>query len=87
MANLFCTYLAQFLPALGSRKGELLVLAFLLGHLALLNYIGVKTGKNVSNFFTGVKVGFLLFFVIAGLLVLLVAAGNSCTTCGARYFG
>ena len=72
VADLFCTYLAQFLPALGGRKGELLVLAFLLGHLALLNYIGVKAGKNVSNFFTGVKVSFLLFFVIAGLLVLLL---------------
>jgi APA family basic amino acid/polyamine antiporter len=69
-ANLFCTYLAQFLPALGSRKGELLVLAVLIGQLAFFNYIGVKAGKNVSNFITAVKVGFLLLFVIAGLLAL-----------------
>jgi basic amino acid/polyamine antiporter, APA family len=67
-ANLFCTYAAQFLPVLGTRKGELLTLVLLIGQLALFNYIGVKTGKNVSNFFTGVKVGFLLFFVITGLL-------------------
>lgn len=69
-ANLFCDYLALFLPALGTRWGQLLVLAVLIGQLALFNYIGVKTGKNVSNFFTGVKVSFLLFFVIAGLLAL-----------------
>jgi amino acid transporter len=70
VANLFCTYLAQFFPTLGSRKGELLVLTALLGQLAFFNYIGVKTGKNISNFFTGVKVSFLLFFIFAGLLAL-----------------
>jgi basic amino acid/polyamine antiporter, APA family len=47
-------------------------LAVMLAHLALLNYIGVKTGKNVSNFFTCVKVGFLCFFVLAGLLALII---------------
>jgi amino acid transporter len=52
------------MPALATRKGEL---ALLIGQLAFFNYIGVKTGKNVSNFFTFVKVSFLLFFVIAGL--------------------
>ena len=72
VANLFCTYLAQFFPSLATRTGELLVLAVLLGHLAFLNYIGVKAGKNVSNLFTAVKVGFLLFFVLAGLLVLVL---------------
>ncbi len=72
VANLFCTYLAQFFPSLATRTGELLVLAVLLGHLAFLNYVGVKAGKNVSNLFTAVKVGFLLFFVLAGLLVLVL---------------
>jgi APA family basic amino acid/polyamine antiporter len=72
VANLFCTYLAQFIPAVGTRPGETLVLALLLGHLAFLNYLGVQSGKNISNLFTVAKVGFLLFFVIAGLLVLLV---------------
>jgi amino acid transporter len=70
-ANLFCTYAAQFLPVLGTRAGELTLLAVLIGHLALVNYIGVKTGEQVSNFFTVVKVGFLFFFVIAGLLALI----------------
>lgn len=72
VADLFCTYLAQFLPWLGSRIGQLSVLAILLGHLAVLNYIGVTSGRNVSNFFTAVKVGFLLFFIAAGLLMLLL---------------
>ncbi len=70
-ANLFCTYLAQFFPALAGRKPELLILALLIGHLALLNYIGVEAGKNVSNFFTAVKVTFLLLFVFAGLFAML----------------
>jgi basic amino acid/polyamine antiporter, APA family len=72
VANLFCTYLAQFLPSLATRKGEWLVLVLLLGHLAVFNYIGVKAGKTVSNFFTAIKVGFLLFFIIAGLFIILL---------------
>jgi APA family basic amino acid/polyamine antiporter len=71
-ANLFYIYLAQFFPALNSRAAELVVLALLIGHLAALNYIGVKTGKNVSNFFTAIKVSFLLLFVFAGLLALIL---------------
>ena len=71
-ANLFCTYAAQFFPALETRRGELLLLGVLIGHLALLNYIGVKTGKIVSNFFTAIKVGFLLFFVMAALVALTI---------------
>ena len=71
VANLFCTYLAQFFPLAGTHNGKLFVLAVLLGHLAFFNYIGVKSGKNVSNFFTVAKVGFLLFFVAAGLLALI----------------
>jgi basic amino acid/polyamine antiporter, APA family len=75
VADLFCTYLAKFFPFAGTRSGELAVLAFLLGHLALLNYMGVKAGKKVSNLFTAAKVGFLLFFVVAGFVVLLLKPG------------
>jgi amino acid transporter len=71
-ANLFCTYLAQFFPALASRRGQLLILVVLIGQLALFNYIGVKTGKYVSNFFTGIKISFLVLFVLAGVLALLL---------------
>jgi len=67
-ANLFCTYLAGFFPALRSRPAELVTLALLIGHLALLNYIGVQAGKRVNNLFTAVKVSLLLFFVLAGAI-------------------
>src|ERR1700676_331126 len=74
-ANLFCTYLAQFFTALQNRMGTLLILEVLIGQLTFFNYIGVKTGKFVSNVFTAVKVGFLLFFVITGLLAILLHPG------------
>jgi amino acid transporter len=67
-ANLFCGYFAKFIPAVGSRRGEIILLAVLIGHLAILNYIGVRNGQHVSNFFTAVKVGFLLAFVLAGVI-------------------
>lgn len=72
VADLFCTYLAQFFPGLATFHARLIVLAVLLGHLTFLNYIGVKSGKNVSNIFTAIKVSFLAFFIVAGLLVLLL---------------
>jgi basic amino acid/polyamine antiporter, APA family len=74
-ANLFCAYAARFFPLLASRRGELLILATLIGQLAVFNYIGVKTGQQVSNFFTAVKVGFLLLFVIAGLFAFVTRPG------------
>jgi len=65
-ANLVWTYGAKFFPWLESGPGKFLVLFLLIGHLALFNCFGVKAGKNLSNFFTAVKVGFLLAFVFAG---------------------
>ena len=70
-ANLVWTYSAEFFPRLESGPGKFLVLFLLIGHLAIFNYFGVKTGKNLSNFFTAVKVGFLLAFVFAGCWALL----------------
>ena len=67
-ANLFCSYFAKFVPAVGSRRGEIILLAVLIGHLAILNYVGVRSGQRVSNFFTTVKVSFLLLFVLAGVI-------------------
>jgi basic amino acid/polyamine antiporter, APA family len=75
VANLFCIYFARFFPELGSRKGQLMVLAALLSQLALFNYIGVKTGNVVSNIATAVKVAFLLLFVVTGLVALLLHPG------------
>jgi basic amino acid/polyamine antiporter, APA family len=65
-ANLVWTYSTKFFPGLSSGTGKFAVLFLLIGHLALFNYFGVKTGNNWSNLFTAVKVGFLLMFVLAG---------------------
>jgi basic amino acid/polyamine antiporter, APA family len=72
VANLFCVYLAQFFPAVGLQMGRLLVLIVLIGQLTYFNYVGVRTGKHVSDAFTAAKVGFLLLFVVTGLGVLLL---------------
>lgn len=68
-ADLFASYLGQFIPGLHGKLAELCLIALLIGHLALLNYVGVKTGKTVSDIFTTVKVGLLAIFIIAGLAI------------------
>jgi basic amino acid/polyamine antiporter, APA family len=72
VANLFCVYLAQFFPAVGSRTGRMVVLVVLIGQLTYFNYVGVRMGKQVSDIFTAAKVGFLLLFVVTGLAALLL---------------
>ncbi len=71
-ANLFCSYFAHFFPAAGTPIGAFAVMSVLIGHLMLLNYFGVNTGKTISNFFAVGKTGFLLMFVLAGALALLI---------------
>ena len=68
-ADLFASYLAPFIPGLHGKAAETCLIAFLIGHLALLNYVGVKTGKTVSDIFTTVKVGLLGVFILAGLAI------------------
>jgi len=65
-ADLFATYAGQFFPMLRGRSREIVVIAILIGHLAAINYIGVKMGKVVSNTFTAVKVGILTTFILSG---------------------
>jgi len=65
-ANLIWSYAAKFLPGLENATGKFVVLVVLMGHLALLNCLGVKMGKDLSNLFTAIKVVFLLAFVFAG---------------------
>jgi amino acid transporter len=69
-ADLFAGYLGQFLAGLHGKHVEVAVMAVLIGHLALLNYVGVKTGKTVSDIFTTIKVSLLILFIGAGLLAL-----------------
>lgn len=49
---------------------KILALAFLIGFLALVNYIGVQKGTTQSNLFTVAKLLTLGGFIAAGLLFL-----------------
>ena len=71
-ANLFAVFAGQFFPAVQGRWRQIVVMAVLLGHLAILNYLGVKTGKVVSNIFTVIKVGMLGVFIVSGIVALYV---------------
>ena len=66
-ANLFTTYLAQIFPRATQPGYRLAILTFLVGVLAVANYIGVKSGARVSDFFTGTKLLLLAIFIGAGL--------------------
>ena len=69
-ADLFSNYLAQFIPFLHGKLSQVIVIGVLIGHLAILNYVGVKTGKTVSNIFSAMKVGMLVLFIAGGLIAL-----------------
>jgi len=75
VANLFVNFLEQFLPFVHGKPWELGVLAVLIGHLAILNYIGVRTGTTLSNIFAAMKFGALVLFIGAGLIVLVLHPG------------
>jgi len=75
VANLFVNFLEQFLPFVHGKRWELAVLAVLIGHLAILNYIGVRTGTTVSNIFAALKFGALVLFIGAGLIALALHPG------------
>jgi APA family basic amino acid/polyamine antiporter len=66
-ANLFITYLGQIFPRATQPAYRISILTLLVGILAALNYIGVKSGARVSDFFTATKVLLLVIFVGAGL--------------------
>jgi APA family basic amino acid/polyamine antiporter len=65
--NLFVIYLAGFFPAVGSGLLRLAVMALLLGALTLANYIGVRSGTNLSNVFTISKLLPLVVLILLGL--------------------
>jgi len=69
-ANLFITYLSQFFPGVSGRFTRILVMALLVGVLAIVNVLGVVAGNRVSNFFTATKLFILLVFIAAGFAAL-----------------
>jgi len=67
-ANLFTTYLGQIFPQATEPVNRAVILTTLVGVLAIFNYIGVKSGARVSDFFTVTKVLLLVIFIAAGLV-------------------
>jgi amino acid transporter len=66
-ANLFTTYLGQIFPRATQPVYRMAILTLLVEVLAVANYIGVKSGTRVSDFFTGTKILLLAIFIGAGL--------------------
>jgi APA family basic amino acid/polyamine antiporter len=66
-ANLFTTYLGQIFPRATQPLNRLAILTLLVGVLAVANYVGVKSGARVSDFFTATKLLLLAIFIGAGL--------------------
>lgn len=72
-ANLFVIYLGQFWPRATQAVPRLAILTLLVGLLAALNVRGVRTGAQVSNFFTGAKLASLGLVAAAGAFYLVFA--------------
>ena len=66
-ANLFATYLAEFIPRAVQPVYRVTILAALIGLLAVINYRGVQSAIRVSDFLTSAKIFLLLIFIGAGL--------------------
>jgi amino acid transporter len=70
VANLFVSYLAQFVPRATDPVARAGVLALLIALLAVVNYRGVSGGSRLSNLFTVTKMVLLLVFIVGGLAAL-----------------
>jgi APA family basic amino acid/polyamine antiporter len=65
--NLFVIYLAGFLPSVSDGVPRVAAMVLLVGALTLANYIGVRSGTNLSNLFTVSKLLPLLVLIVFGL--------------------
>src|SRR5581483_781329 len=79
-ANLFVIYLAEFWPAANHVLPRILLLTILFGFLTWANYVGVRSGTRLSNFFTALKLVTLGTFVVGGIAL---AAGHHILTASA----
>jgi APA family basic amino acid/polyamine antiporter len=66
-ANLFVISLGLFLPSATEKWPRIVLLTLVLGLLGFINLRGVRSGAQLSNFFTVVKILPLLLFVAAGM--------------------
>jgi APA family basic amino acid/polyamine antiporter len=62
-ANLFTTYLGQVYPRATEPAYRFAILSALVGVLAVVNYVGVKSGARASDFFTALKLVLLGAFI------------------------
>ncbi len=76
-ANLFTTYLAEFIPWAGSRLGGIVVTTVFIGFLTAVNLRSVLSGAQLSNAFATVKLTSLITFGALGIFWL--AAGHAAT--------
>jgi basic amino acid/polyamine antiporter, APA family len=67
-ANLFSTYLGEFLPWAGTRTGGMVTTAVFIGMLAIVNIRSVISGARLSNVFAVLKVVPLLLLGAVGIL-------------------
>ena len=65
-AIIFTDYLVEFWPAAREPFPRLAVLTVLVGFLAVVNILGIKSGAAANNLFTVAKLAPLIFFAIAG---------------------
>lgn len=70
-ANLFLTYLGEFWPGAAQASMKLGILTFLIGILALINFLGVRAGTHLSNSFTFAKLASLGIVIVSGAIYLL----------------
>jgi len=72
-ADLFVTYLGEFWPHSTQPIPKLVILTLLIGLLALVNYLGVRQGTQISNIFTVAKLVPLGVICFAGVFYLISA--------------
>jgi len=72
-ADLFVTYLGEFWPHSTQPIPKLVILTLLIGLLALVNYLGVRQGTQISNIFTVAKLVPLAVVCFAGVFYLISA--------------
>src|SRR5262245_37691353 len=65
-ANLFANYFAQLVPAAGTGWERQLVIVALVGTPVIVNYMGVRSGKNLSSWLAAAKLVPLLLLILIG---------------------
>jgi basic amino acid/polyamine antiporter, APA family len=66
-ANLFVIYLGEFWPEATQPLPRLTILTLIIGWLASVNLLGVRSGARLSSFFAAAKLAPLLLFILIGL--------------------